>query len=251
MSFPPILLALFLVTIIGTGATRRGDRDRVGAAPGVARLAENCATSVGSREFVASARATGVGRPGSIGRYLLPNMAEPLVLAGLAYFAGRIIDISGLDFLGVGVQPPHYDWGTLLTTGVQSIYVTPWAAIAPAAMITITGIVAGVLRRGAVPGAEPPAVGTRPRRRRRGAGPPLPRRPRMSRRRSAAGPAAERDDVRDRGRRDDVGAAWSRSCGSRCRRRRAAATWSTWVSLDGCGPARCSGSSARPAAARR
>jgi oligopeptide/dipeptide ABC transporter ATP-binding protein len=38
------------------------------------------------------------------------------------------------------VQPPSYDWGTLLTTGVQSIYVTPWAAVAPAVMITITGM---------------------------------------------------------------------------------------------------------------
>ncbi len=140
MSFPPILLALFLVTIIGTGAKGAVIAIGLGAAPGFARLAENYATSVNSREFVASARATGVGRARLIGRYMLPNMAEPLVLAGLAYFAGSIIDISGLDFLGVGVQPPDYDWGTLLTTGVQAIYVTPWAAIAPAFMITITGM---------------------------------------------------------------------------------------------------------------
>jgi peptide/nickel transport system permease protein len=140
MSFPPILLALFLVTIIGTGAKGAVIAIGLGAAPGFARLAENYATSINSREFVASARVTGVTRGRLIARYMLPNMAEPLVLAGLAYFAGSIIDISGLDFLGVGVQPPSYDWGTLLTTGVAAIYVTPWAAIAPAFMITITGV---------------------------------------------------------------------------------------------------------------
>jgi len=140
MSFPPILLALFLVTIIGTGATGAVIAIGIGAAPAFARLSENCATSVSSKEFVASARASGVGRPRLIGRYLLPNMSEPLVLAGLAYFAGAIIDISGLDFLGVGVQTPQFDWGTELTTGVQAIYTTPWAAVAPAAAITITGI---------------------------------------------------------------------------------------------------------------
>jgi oligopeptide/dipeptide ABC transporter ATP-binding protein len=140
MSFPPILLALFLVTIIGTGAKGAVIAIGLGAAPAFARLAENYATSVNSREFIASARVTGVKRQPLMLRYLLPNMSEPLVLAGLAYFAGAIIDISGLDFLGVGVQPPDYDWGTLLTTGVQAIYVTPWAAIAPAAMITITGM---------------------------------------------------------------------------------------------------------------
>jgi oligopeptide/dipeptide ABC transporter ATP-binding protein len=139
LSFPPILLALFLVAIIGAGARGAVIAIGLGAAPGFARLAENFATSVGSREFIASAKATGVGRARLIQRYLLPNMAEPLVLAGLAYVAGAIIDISGLDFLGLGVQPPAYDWGTLLTAGVQSIYVTPFAGIAPAFMIMLTG----------------------------------------------------------------------------------------------------------------
>ena len=139
LSFPPILLALFLVAIIGAGARGAVIAIGLGAAPGFARLAENFATSVGSREFIASAKATGVGQARLIQRYLLPNMAEPLVLAGLAYVAGAIIDISGLDFLGLGVQPPAYDWGTLLTAGVQSIYVTPWAGIAPAFMIMLTG----------------------------------------------------------------------------------------------------------------
>ena len=139
LSFPPILLALFLVAIIGAGARGAVIAIGLGAAPGFARLAENFATSVGSREFIASARATGVGRVRLMQRYLLPNMAEPLVLAGLAYVAGAIIDISGLDFLGLGVQPPAYDWGTLLTAGVQSIYVTPFAGIAPAFMIMLTG----------------------------------------------------------------------------------------------------------------
>ncbi len=139
LSFPPILLALFLIAMIGIGAKGAVIAIGLGAAPGFARLAENYATSVGSKEFVASARATGVGRGRLMTRYLLPNMAEPLVLAGMAYFAGAIIDISGLDFLGLGVQPPSYDWGTLLTTGIQSIYVTPYAALAPALMIMITG----------------------------------------------------------------------------------------------------------------
>ena len=140
LSFPPILLALFFVAMIGTGAQGAVIAIGLGAAPGFARLAENYATSVGSKEFVASARATGVGRGRIVARYLLPNMAEPLVLAGLAYFAGAIIDISGLDFLGLGVQPPSFDWGTLLTTGVQSIYQTPYAALAPAVMIMVTGM---------------------------------------------------------------------------------------------------------------
>jgi len=140
LSFPPILLALFFVAMLGVGARGAVIAIGLGAAPGFARLAENYATSVGAKEFVASARATGVGRGRLMLRYLLPNMAEPLVVAGLAYFAGAIIDISGLDYLGLGVQPPSYDWGTLLTTGVQAIYETPYAALAPALLIMVTGM---------------------------------------------------------------------------------------------------------------
>ncbi len=140
MSFPPILLALFLVTIIGAGAKGAVIAIGFGAAPGFARLAENYATSVASKEFITAARAVGVGRARLIRTYLLPNMTEPLILAGLAYIAGSIIDISGLSFLGLGVQPPQYDWGSLLSSGIQSIYTTPWAALAPALAITITGV---------------------------------------------------------------------------------------------------------------
>ncbi len=171
MSFPPILLALFLVTIIGTGATGAAIAIGIGAAPAFARLSENCATSVSSKEFVASAKSTGVGRPRLVGRYLLPNMSEPLVLAGLAYFAGAIIDISGLDFLGVGVQSPQFDWGTELTTGVQAIYINPWAAIAPAAAITITGIALVYLGEAAARSLNPRLWHTGAAKRRRGDAP--------------------------------------------------------------------------------
>ncbi len=140
MSFPPILLALFLVTIIGAGSKGAVIAIGFGAAPGFARLAENYATSVASKEFITAARAVGVSRGRLVWSYLLPNMTEPLILAGLAYIAGSIIDISGLSFLGLGVQPPSYDWGTLLSSGIQSIYTTPWAALAPAIAITVAGV---------------------------------------------------------------------------------------------------------------
>ena len=170
MSFPPILLALFLVTIIGAGSKGAVIAIGFGAAPGFARLAENYATSVASKEFITAARAVGVGRARLIWSYLLPNMTEPLILAGLAYIAGSIIDISGLSFLGLGVQPPSYDWGTLLSSGIQSIYTTPWAALAPAIAITVTGV-SIVFVGEALARAFNPRLwySSSPRRRRRGA----------------------------------------------------------------------------------
>ena len=166
MSFPPILLALFLVTIIGTGARGAVIAIGLGAAPGFARLAENLGTSIAAKDFAVSARAMGIPRWRLIRRYLLPNMIEPLALSGLAYLAGAIIDISGLDFLGVGVQPPSYDWGTLLTSGVQALYLTPYAALAPAVMITLTGLALVYFGEGLAPALNPRLWVSSPRRHR-------------------------------------------------------------------------------------
>jgi peptide/nickel transport system permease protein len=160
MSFPPILLALFLVAIIGTGTKGAVIAVGLGAAPSFARLAENLGTSVAAKEFAVCAKAMGIPRWRMIRRYLLPNMVEPLALSGLAYFAGAIIDISGLDFLGVGVQPRAYDWGTLLTSGVQSLYVTPYAGLAPAVMITLTGLSLVYFGEGAARALNPRLWGT-------------------------------------------------------------------------------------------
>ena len=261
LSFPPILLALFLVAIIGAGARGAVIAIGLGAAPGFARLAENFATSVGSREFIASARATGVGRVRLMQRYLLPNMAEPLVLAGLAYVAGAIIDISGLDFLGLGVQPPAYDWGTLLTAGVQSIYVTPFAGIAPAFMIMLTGTSLVYFGEALSRALNPRLWVTGPRRPRRArAGPggptglagPAPARPAGGR---AVRGTGRRRAGRHRAGRHRAGRSratpwWWRTCGSRCRPVADRGPWSTGC-RSGCGPARCSASSVSPAAARR
>src|SRR5262249_45712485 len=77
----------------------------------------------------------GVGRGGLIARYLVPNMAETLITSFAVGVSFTIVAFSGLSFLGIGVQPPSFDWGQMLSQGVNSFYEMPAAALGPAAFI--------------------------------------------------------------------------------------------------------------------
>jgi oligopeptide/dipeptide ABC transporter ATP-binding protein len=140
LAFPAILVAIFVGAIIGPGAA--------GAAIGVgiaisfyfARVASTLALSIGGREYVMAARVIGVKGPPLLLRYVLPNIAETLIIVTTAAVSNSIVFISSLSFLGLGVQAPDFDWGRMLTEGVHAFYVTPAAALAPAVAIAISAV---------------------------------------------------------------------------------------------------------------
>jgi len=74
---------------------------------------------------------------------VLPNIAEPLIIATAVVIGVSIVAISALSYLGLGTQPPQIDWGGLLTTGLKSIYENPAAALGPAAAIATSAIAFG------------------------------------------------------------------------------------------------------------
>ena len=144
IAFPPILVAVFVGAILGPGAT--GATVGVGLAISFqfARVVSTLALSIGGREYVAAARAVGVSTPRIVLRYLLPNIAETIVVVLSVAMSSAIVFISSLSFLGLGVQAPDYDWGRMLTEGVQAFYATPAYAIAPATAIAIAALAFGL-----------------------------------------------------------------------------------------------------------
>jgi peptide/nickel transport system permease protein len=144
IAFPPILVAVFVGAIVGPGAA--GATIGVGLAISFqfARVVSTLALSVGGREYVAAARVVGVSTPRIIVRYLLPNIAETIVVVLSVAMSSAIVFISSLSFLGLGVQAPDYDWGRMLTEGVQAFYATPVYAIAPATAIAIAALAFGL-----------------------------------------------------------------------------------------------------------
>ena len=89
------------------------------------------------------ARVLGVDRLRLLRRHVLPNIAETLTISVFSTTGAALIAVSSLSFLGLGVQPPRFDWGRMLVEGVESFYETPVAALAPAVMIAATGLALG------------------------------------------------------------------------------------------------------------
>ena len=71
---------------------------------------------------------------------MLPNIAEPLTLTGTMSVGWSLLGISALSFLGLGVRPPSYDWGSLLGSGLQYVYENPLASLGPGALIVLAGL---------------------------------------------------------------------------------------------------------------
>lgn len=140
IAFPGLFLALFFAVVFGIGA--RGAVLAIGlaGAPGFARLVHTLAASVAGRDYVAAARILGVGRFRLVTRHLLPNIAEPLVVNATIGAGGALLAFAGLSFLGLGTQPPQYDWGRLLNEGLDRIYVNPAAALAPGVAVVLAGL---------------------------------------------------------------------------------------------------------------
>ncbi|MFD8783217.1 dipeptide/oligopeptide/nickel ABC transporter permease/ATP-binding protein [Kitasatospora sp. NPDC059599] len=156
LAFPALLVAMFLAVVFGAGADGAVLALAVAGIPGFARLAQTLAAGVAGTDHLAAARVLGLRRHRLLWRHVLPNIAEPLLLSTTTAAGTALVALSGLSFLGLGVQPPDYDWGQLLNQGLDRIYVEPLPALAPGLAILYAALTfqllgevlaAGVARR--------------------------------------------------------------------------------------------------------
>ena len=140
VAFPGLLLALFFAVIFGVGATGAVLAIGFAGAPSFARFTHTLAAGIAQRDYVAAARISGVGRLRLLLRHVLPNIGEPLVVNATIGAGGALLAFAGLSFLGLGVQPPAYDWGRLLQDGLSGIYIHPEAALAPGVAVVVAGL---------------------------------------------------------------------------------------------------------------
>ncbi|MFI7448465.1 dipeptide/oligopeptide/nickel ABC transporter permease/ATP-binding protein [Nonomuraea sp. NPDC049714] len=140
VAFPSLLLAIFFAVIFGVGAQGAVLAVGVAMAPSFGRLIQTLGASVMASDYVSAARLLGLRHSRVLTGYVLPNVAEPLMLS-LTFAAGNaLVVMSGLSFLGLGVQLPDYDWGQLLQSGLSQIYTAPAAALGPAVAIMLAGM---------------------------------------------------------------------------------------------------------------
>ena len=139
-AFPSVLLAVAMAGVLGSGLLNSLISLTLVFIPPIARVAESAATGVRSQDFVEAARATGAGSFRIILEHVLANVTGPILTYASSLVSVSIIIASGLSFLGLGAAPPLADWGLMLNTLRQAIYVAPLNAVLPGIMIFVTSV---------------------------------------------------------------------------------------------------------------
>lgn len=139
-AFPAVLLAIAVCAVIGTGIASTLIALTVVFIPSLVRVTETVTTRIRNMDYVEAARASGVADFRIIIHQVLPNIVGTILVyaAGLASLS--IILAAGLSFLGLGMPPPNAEWGQMLNSLRQSIYIQPWLSALPGVMIFITSV---------------------------------------------------------------------------------------------------------------
>ena len=139
-AFPSVLLAIAISGSLGGGITNQLLTLTVVLIPPLCRVAETATTQVRSMDFVDAARATGASTVSILFTHVLINVMSPVLVYASTLVSVSIILASGLSFLGLGVSPPTADWGLMLSTLRESIYVQPLVSAIPGIAILITSV---------------------------------------------------------------------------------------------------------------
>ncbi|ABD86779.1 binding-protein-dependent transport systems inner membrane component [Rhodopseudomonas palustris BisB18] len=147
-AFPSVLLAIAISGALGAGITNSIVSLTVVFVPQITRVAESVTTGVRNMDFVEAARASGAGAFTIMRVHMLGNVLGPIFVYATGLISVSMILAAGLSFLGLGTKPPEPEWGLMLNTLRTAIYVNPWVAALPGAMIFAVSICFNLLSDG-------------------------------------------------------------------------------------------------------
>jgi len=140
-AFPTVLLAIFLVAMLGPGLGSVMMAVGLGYWGGFARVVRAQVLSLREWEFITAARAIGARDWRIMFRHLLPNCVAPVIVMSTMMMADAILIEATLSYLGMGAQPPIPSWGSILAGGRSYLRLAPWVTFFPgiAIMLTVLG----------------------------------------------------------------------------------------------------------------
>jgi ABC-type dipeptide/oligopeptide/nickel transport system permease subunit len=140
LSFPFLILAIGLVTILGPSLTNATLAIALGATPTYIRLTRGLVLATREEDYVQGARAMGAGDLRVMRRHVLPNIVSSILVQATVSIPAAIIAEAVLSFLGLGVQPPTPSWGTMLNTAQAFLETAPWMAWWPGLAIFVLAL---------------------------------------------------------------------------------------------------------------
>jgi ABC-type dipeptide/oligopeptide/nickel transport system permease subunit len=138
LSFPSLILAIAIVTVLGTGLTNAMMAIAIVSIPIYARVMRASVLSVRETDFVTASRALGESSFGILSRRILPNAMTPLIVAGTLGIGGAILEVAALSFVGLGAQPPTAEWGSMIAQDRNLFFSAPHLIFFPGVAITLS-----------------------------------------------------------------------------------------------------------------
>ena len=133
-----LLLAVAIVAILGPGLINSVIAIAIVSLPSYVRLTRAAVMGELNRDYVTAARLAGAGLPRLMFITVLPNCMAPLIVQATLSFSSAILDAAALGFLGLGVQPPTPEWGTMLASARDYIERAWWVVSLPGLTILLS-----------------------------------------------------------------------------------------------------------------
>jgi len=137
ISFPMIILALFIAAILGGGIWNVIIALGIGALPGYARVMHGLTLSIRENDYVLAERAMGASNNKIMFSHILPNALPPIIVLITLQLGTIILAEAGLSYLGVGIRPPGAAWGAMVNDGYRYLMDLPVLSFAPGVAIML------------------------------------------------------------------------------------------------------------------
>jgi len=137
-AFPSILLALFIVSALGTSIVNTMIAIGIVNIPVFTRTVRASVKSVKSMDYIKNARSIGLAPPKILMVHVTPNVLAPFTVQATLALSGAILTEASMSFLGLGIQPPDPSWGSMLSDARKYMEQAPWLVIFPALFIILT-----------------------------------------------------------------------------------------------------------------
>jgi peptide/nickel transport system permease protein len=137
LAFPPLLLSFAVVAAFGPSLVNAAVALGILYVPFTSRVVRSVTLVQKEMTYTEAARAMGYGQGRIVFRHILPNCVSPIIVVSSLDLAYALLDLAALSFLGLGVQPPTPDWGTMLSEGQLVLLTSPWLAVASGLSIVV------------------------------------------------------------------------------------------------------------------
>lgn len=148
IAFPDVVIALFLISLLGPSDVTLIAALTIGGWTTFARMMRALTLELSAKDFVVAAEVLGCSRWFIITRHIVPNTMAPIVAMAFLRYGHNLIVIGGLSFIGLGVQPPASDWGAMISEGRSYIERMIWMVLGPGIAIFVTALSVTLIGKG-------------------------------------------------------------------------------------------------------